>query len=632
MRNLKILPPLFFAFLVGSMLLVGCAAPAAPAPAEEAAAAEIACSVLGLVGSDETSGDDFSSIVSDFVSFAVQELGGEECIRTDIEDGYPEGVNQNVLTFYSGHGDPEDWTGSPLDSITSSLGNSGDNLRYLVHSACETFAHGPESCSDPDAKKYGCPGKWHWDVDGDGFVDEDSASMRSVFARWGDALGGDLRMACGASTELSPQNAYAIQTHYNGYNGEQGKYVADSIIAGLVASDAVALCITRGGGAFSESPLVRDDRFTSEANLFPEDFYHIQYSKPFSDPYKPVRQFVDADNVVPGAASLPSCLPVLHVDEGAQVLYVTGEQNFEDFDVASSEQSALDSAPQQAAIDNAIDAIFDQLPNETGEEWIEPYVVPVGEGGNTSEEVPFAYGIHMMLASAPIEVGTPGAVAPARDALDITQKNVIVTFKRRIGLADLWVSLGEDGRLEEEQLQYTDALIRSLDQLITFYDEGALESGSNYIESLEQLIERIDEQGLAPVEYDPSENADRRIPLINVLGSGGRIELQLNNDGSVINAMKSWREVQGVLRMERVLQPGEAYTKAQNHTVMPEAYVLDSWSWGYSEWSGRASQSEMKIWYVFNFVPNVGDGYTAQEYPPRRVWIEGQIGESCAVE
>jgi hypothetical protein len=53
-------------------------------------------------------------------------------------------------------------------------------------------------------------------------------------------------------------------------------------------------------------------------------------------------------------------------------------------------------------------------------------------------------------------------------------------------------------------------------------------------------------------------------------------------------------------------------------------YELDTWMWGYKEAAGNVEQSEMRMYYRFDFRPTIEDQLL--EYPPRMVEISGLVG------
>lgn len=109
---------------------------------------------------------------------------------------------------------------------------------------------------------------------------------------------------------------------------------------------------------------------------------------------------------------------------------------------------------------------------------------------------------------------------------------------------------------------------------------------------------------------------------VPVLGEGGIISLQLNNDGSVFNARKVWRQISGVKRQAPIKSYEEAHKEAFAKLKYPREYKLDQWTWGYKEAAGSVSQTEMRIVFRFMFIP-VDPGKTL-EHPPRMIEIPGQ--------
>jgi hypothetical protein len=110
---------------------------------------------------------------------------------------------------------------------------------------------------------------------------------------------------------------------------------------------------------------------------------------------------------------------------------------------------------------------------------------------------------------------------------------------------------------------------------------------------------------------------------IGVLGEGGLMEVQMSNDGSILNASKVWRQITSDRQVVRVKTFNEAYEEALKQIDEPREYKLDNWMWGYKEEAGNVKQTEMRIVFRFWFVP----AYPEQRagYPPRMIEIVGQI-------
>ncbi|HET6490902.1 MAG TPA: hypothetical protein VFG28_14205 [Syntrophales bacterium] len=110
---------------------------------------------------------------------------------------------------------------------------------------------------------------------------------------------------------------------------------------------------------------------------------------------------------------------------------------------------------------------------------------------------------------------------------------------------------------------------------------------------------------------------------VPVLGDGGLIRLQMNNDGSVARAAKIWREITGVRKIARVKPYDTAYKEAQQQLANPAMYKLDSWLWGYKELEGTADQKDLKIVYLFSFIPKSSD--SGLEVSPVQIEIAAQL-------
>lgn len=127
----------------------------------------------------------------------------------------------------------------------------------------------------------------------------------------------------------------------------------------------------------------------------------------------------------------------------------------------------------------------------------------------------------------------------------------------------------------------------------------------------------------------------RKIPVtvgkaeiqIPVLGDGGAMQIQMNNDGSVINASKIWRAVKNRDNPKMVkTKPYEtAYKEALERLKDVERYKLDRWTFGYKEASGKVAQEELSVVYQFDFVP-AGEKLK-QDYPPKAIEVSGISGQ-----
>ena len=109
---------------------------------------------------------------------------------------------------------------------------------------------------------------------------------------------------------------------------------------------------------------------------------------------------------------------------------------------------------------------------------------------------------------------------------------------------------------------------------------------------------------------------------VNVLGLGGEMTVQMNNDGSIMNASNVWREIVGVKEEARVKTFDEAYAEALEELKDAEEYELADWTWGYLEAAGNVDQTEMRIVFHFWFQPT--DPEALVEYPPQMIEIAGQ--------
>jgi hypothetical protein len=106
---------------------------------------------------------------------------------------------------------------------------------------------------------------------------------------------------------------------------------------------------------------------------------------------------------------------------------------------------------------------------------------------------------------------------------------------------------------------------------------------------------------------------------VDVLGEGGVIEVQMNNDGSLLNASKVWRELVGFEQWEPVKPFEQALEEARKQIEEPWAYELDDWTWGYVEEAGNVEQEAMRLVFQFWFAPIDPEG--VRELPPLMIEI-----------
>jgi hypothetical protein len=105
------------------------------------------------------------------------------------------------------------------------------------------------------------------------------------------------------------------------------------------------------------------------------------------------------------------------------------------------------------------------------------------------------------------------------------------------------------------------------------------------------------------------------------LGAGGKIQVQLANDGSPMNASKVWRtaELDGKARLFRVKDKEAAYKEALEQLGHAEDYRLASMDFGYKALSGSVKQETMQAVYQFVFQPREAEQEAA--LPPRMIEI-----------
>ncbi|MDR2018310.1 MAG: RICIN domain-containing protein [Syntrophobacterales bacterium] len=193
-------------------------------------------------------------------------------VSTGADTDVLNGIDQTMLFFYTGHGNPTIWNtlgdNATQSSVLLANSNGGGKLRYYWQCSCAVFAHGPETCTPRGTFSYSCPNKFNGAAD--------SVSMRNVFQRWGSALNSSLRMACGGSTSMYC-NTDQVDRVWSNY--ARGYTVAQMFLDGFGQGGAygvVPLCITMGGDDITKTPLY-DTSFTNAPNTSGNTHYHLMY-------------------------------------------------------------------------------------------------------------------------------------------------------------------------------------------------------------------------------------------------------------------------------------------------------------------------------------------------------------------
>lgn len=436
------------------------------------------------------------------------------------------GIDRNMLFFYAGHGLPTLWNTLGNDAVQGNV-NLGDGpqglLRYYWQCSCEVFAHGPRNCTSHPLV-YGCPE----DFDGS----SDSFSMRNVYERWGPALGDDLRMACGVSTDAwcHQGNVNNIWDDYN-----SGMDVADSFIDGLhTGTSAVPLCITTGGFFTASTPLY-DATFTNQPN--PSGSYlHIQYLTGF-DSNAPEIMIKDPPLLIPIYELIPIPLP----DPWAKMEFIKQNGMMVSREVIKDRGPVMQVNPLSNSMyvrgERKVEVSAKGMKDE---DYIRQAMQHIREQG-WGEKMAFQpSGSHMMIDTRPRKEGSKAEVKH-------TLKNVTVKLRRYLDI---------DGR---------------------------------------------------------------KVP---VYGAGGIISVQMNNDGSLLNARKVWRKIGESKRQAKV----KSYKSAEAEAIKrlgenAQGYRLADWGWGFKEQAGNVEQKELRMIYRFDFRPKVQKDVL--QYPPQLIEIDG---------
>ncbi|MBL7793849.1 MAG: hypothetical protein JNK77_16090 [Saprospiraceae bacterium] len=162
-------------------------------------------------------------------------------------------------------------------------------------------------------------------------------------------------------------------------------------------------------------------------------------------------------------------------------------------------------------------------------------------------------------------------------------------------------------------------------------EKGWVENNMKLTEANHMMLEKQDkasEKKFDPIQKNVVIVFKRQVEvdgqLIPVLGEGGQIKIQLNNDGSVLNAAKIWRavDVRATLKKTRVKPYETALEEARKRLPDRNAYKLERWDFGYEELAGNVEQKVMKTVYHFYFVPENKEQFL--EFPPMFMAVPAQ--------
>ncbi|MES2205549.1 MAG: hypothetical protein V4525_01985 [Pseudomonadota bacterium] len=115
----------------------------------------------------------------------------------------------------------------------------------------------------------------------------------------------------------------------------------------------------------------------------------------------------------------------------------------------------------------------------------------------------------------------------------------------------------------------------------------------------------------------------RHLPIgrqtVDTLGRGGRIDVIISREGSILAASRTWRTAQ-TTREEIDVKPfASAQAEALKQLNNTTAYTLADWRFGYKEESANVRQRELAVVYQFDFVPKKQDQII--DFPPRSIEI-----------
>jgi hypothetical protein len=109
---------------------------------------------------------------------------------------------------------------------------------------------------------------------------------------------------------------------------------------------------------------------------------------------------------------------------------------------------------------------------------------------------------------------------------------------------------------------------------------------------------------------------------VHVLGEGGVMRVQMNNDGTVLNASIVWRDIVEFGEEVPIKTFDEAVAEALRLVVNAENYQLDQWNWGYREEAGNVEQTELRPFFQFTF--KTVDPERILEFPPQFIEIPAE--------
>ncbi|MBN1962809.1 MAG: hypothetical protein JW841_17900 [Deltaproteobacteria bacterium] len=206
-----------------------------------------------------------------------------------------------------------------------------------------------------------------------------------------------------------------------------------------------------------------------------------------------------------------------------------------------------------------------------------------------------------------------------------------IAFNTRTGAT--YVSnerINEEVSAQLSEEDYKELAYRQLSEL------GLLEADMDEPQVQRMMIDRIPRDG----RQEKSESIQKNVivtfeRVINVddkqvrfLGEGGKINVQLANDGKLINVAKVWRKLdEKSMKGERLeVKPYErAYEEAMKQLENAKGYKLEGWDFGLEAQAGNVDQVESQPIYRFVFKAadeeNHGEG---EKLPPRLIKVSAR--------
>ena len=480
-----------------------------------------------------------------------------------------QGIDKGVFFFHAGHGsgirgpvgrdgNRMFWTDWKLGNCSSDGTKSGE-LRYLFVCSCRSFAHGPAASSS--AIQYDRPSEFdpnHNTANTANPFSNFLPDYANVFERLGPVLSDNMRMACGSSTSAhcnvinSPDSVvdHMISLYYyNFYKvADAWGYASADYTQGGGAFKQTHLCIARGNFNIDDlrSPITDDQFFTEKANPYDEALHIKSWEGVLTAGNWNLTEHEDVE----GLEEHLRTLPIFLTSSSSPSTWFVEESNT----LTNIDQINTQNFQNQFSIHN------NRLISKN----------------MTNEGVP------------KVIVDTKsGAIFLSRDRkpVSVSEKDTTLSLKKYANIARNFID--KQGWSEND------------------VGDISVVSGMLQVKPLDPQVDNA--STLLKVQTDIAFFVGRRIPLgkvsPKVLGSDNQIVVQMNNDGSIKSASKSWRKITQKIEGVPVKSYETAYTEAVKQLGNPGLYELSTWDWGYKSITDDSRQDMMIVYYVFTFEP-----------------------------